>query len=662
MSFEVGQEIRFLVDRSFADGSIAYSGTVVEITSYSEGDLNFQIQFSGSHRNISVSALGTIFEFVTGDSELAQIGLALRQELDLYTTKVEFENLKNSQTIVPYTHSNLPATADNYTFAFDTTNQRLVYFNNYGWYNVGDDSVAKYTSYDIVVMSGQSNMGGNGNPGDLNGETGVSGEDLGRTQEQVIYLTVHDTASDMTTTLDHRGAQFVAGDKSTSASSNHGLDISFSDSYYHQSERPLVIIKYYIDGDNISSWDKSQSNAVLQNGTQNGWDGLTAAIDNATADLQSQNKNYSFRGFVWWQGESDPDNSNYATLFNTFRSNLEQYISTADLPTVIVQPQNMQDDLAILHGQIDIIAQDEHIKQVYTSDITDLTDGQVHWTSAGHVVIGNRVAILLYNLIEGNTGWTPSELGNYVGAWVDASDTDDASKVVQSNNFISEAKNLGSASVSLVQGDASKQPERLVNAQNGLDVIHFKRDSDKLTNSNVFIPSGSTAGDFYLFAVLAYHRFPTINDGGANGQLFAGNSFYAHAPLNNNTASIYFNTVLGGTQDTFVTHSAITDAEFNIMEFSRSASEATAGSTSLKRIFKNGSIEATKNATTEGANFLGGDLTWSNNTQHYLGELIIVTSNLSNDNRQKIEGYLAHKWGLTEKLDSSHPYKVNLPQ
>jgi len=584
-------------------------------------------------------------------------------------TAAEFNSIKSvinnnaDNMISPYTTEELPATADNYTFAFDTTNQRLVYFNNHGWYNVGDDTVAKYTSYDIVVMSGQSNMGGNGTPGDLNGVTGVSGEDLGRTQEQIIYLTVHDTTSDMSTPLDHRGAQFVAGNKSTDSSNNHGLDVSFSDSYYYQSQRPLVIIKYYIDGDKISSWDKTQSNAVLQNGSQNGWDGLTAAIDNATADLQSQNKNYSFKGFVWWQGESDPDNSTYATSFNTLRSNLEQYISTADLPTVIVQPQNTQDDLSIVHGQIDIIAQDEHIKQVYTSDITNLSDGHVHWTSAGHVVIGNRVANLLYNLIEGNTAWTPSELGNYVGAWIDASDSEDTDKIVHSNNFISEAKNLGSASVSLVQANAANQPERLVNAINGLDVIHFKRDADQLSGSDFFIPSGSTTGDFYLFVVLAYPRFPTINDGGGNGQLFQGTGFYAHAPYNNNAASIYWNTVLGGSQDLFATHSTITDAEFNIMEFSRSASEAAAGSTSLKTIAKNGTVEATQNATTEGANFINGNLNWNHTkTQHYLGEFIIVTSNLSNDNRQKIEGYLAHKWGLTEKLDSSHPYKVNLPQ
>jgi len=30
--------------------------------------------------------------------------------------------------------------------------------------------------------------------------------------------------------------------------------------------------------------------------------------------------------------------------------------------------------------------------------------------------------------------------------------------------------------------------------------------------------------------------------------------------------------------------------------------------------------------------------------------------------RQKMEGYLAHKWGTTDKLPSSHPYKFVTPQ
>jgi hypothetical protein len=43
-----------------------------------------------------------------------------------------------------------------------------------------------------------------------------------------------------------------------------------------------------------------------------------------------------------------------------------------------------------------------------------------------------------------------------------------------------------------------------------------------------------------------------------------------------------------------------------------------------------------------------------------LGE-VIFTEDISQVNSQKIEGYLAHKWGLVADLPSSHPYKSEAP-
>jgi hypothetical protein len=44
-----------------------------------------------------------------------------------------------------------------------------------------------------------------------------------------------------------------------------------------------------------------------------------------------------------------------------------------------------------------------------------------------------------------------------------------------------------------------------------------------------------------------------------------------------------------------------------------------------------------------------------------MGELIIVPSQLSEADRQKIEGYLAWKWGLESNLPVDHPYKNSAP-
>jgi hypothetical protein len=42
-------------------------------------------------------------------------------------------------------------------------------------------------------------------------------------------------------------------------------------------------------------------------------------------------------------------------------------------------------------------------------------------------------------------------------------------------------------------------------------------------------------------------------------------------------------------------------------------------------------------------------------------EVMIFNQNLSLDRRLKIEGYLAHKWGLVTQLPTQHPYQTSPP-
>jgi hypothetical protein len=44
-----------------------------------------------------------------------------------------------------------------------------------------------------------------------------------------------------------------------------------------------------------------------------------------------------------------------------------------------------------------------------------------------------------------------------------------------------------------------------------------------------------------------------------------------------------------------------------------------------------------------------------------VGEVIVGDGSLSDADRERIEGYLAHKWGLAANLPSSHPYKSSAP-
>jgi hypothetical protein len=63
---------------------------------------------------------------------------------------------------------------------------------------------------------------------------------------------------------------------------------------------------------------------------------------------------------------------------------------------------------------------------------------------------------------------------------------------------------------------------------------------------------------------------------------------------------------------------------------------------------------------------IGGSVeTVSNNIQYTantnINEILVFSDNLSDEVRQKVEGYLAHKWGLTENLPADHPWKAVSP-
>jgi hypothetical protein len=45
----------------------------------------------------------------------------------------------------------------------------------------------------------------------------------------------------------------------------------------------------------------------------------------------------------------------------------------------------------------------------------------------------------------------------------------------------------------------------------------------------------------------------------------------------------------------------------------------------------------------------------------YIAELVVSFSTHDSTTRQRIEGYLAHKWGLEASLPAGHPYKTTGP-
>jgi hypothetical protein len=82
-------------------------------------------------------------------------------------------------------------------------------------------------------------------------------------------------------------------------------------------------------------------------------------------------------------------------------------------------------------------------------------------------------------------------------------------------------------------------------------------------------------------------------------------------------------------------------------------------------VWRNGTLEATTNTivTPDATNVgysIGGQYTTPRKTHGVMGEILMVESTTT-PIREKIEGYLAHKWGMQASLPNEHPYKSSVP-
>jgi hypothetical protein len=56
---------------------------------------------------------------------------------------------------------------------------------------------------------------------------------------------------------------------------------------------------------------------------------------------------------------------------------------------------------------------------------------------------------------------------------------------------------------------------------------------------------------------------------------------------------------------------------------------------------------------------------WTGNGTEYwsgpIAEVVVLSQTMTTADRQRVEGYLAHKWGLTANLPAGHPYTTTPP-
>jgi hypothetical protein len=240
-----------------------------------------------------------------------------------------------------------------------------------------------------------------------------------------------------------------------------------------------------------------------------------------------------------------------------------------------------------------------------------------------------------------STLWTPDKLGASLALWLDAAD---ASTITLNGSTVSQWNDKSGNARHATQATAASQPTYV--------------SSDALLNSRPTVKVLADAGLVGLIVPeTSYREVFCVGYYGNGIQSLATNT----------------NTLLAGPSGAFNFERVIV-----LTNTSELVPYSGMGSNFTGTVYKNGDTVGTStllplpatsmrfrrdsglNVTqitylqysplTVGRNFRGG-----------FGEWVFIKSDLSGSDRQKLEGYLAHKWGTTGGLAADHPFKTLAP-
>ena len=242
--------------------------------------------------------------------------------------------------------------------------------------------------------------------------------------------------------------------------------------------------------------------------------------------------------------------------------------------------------------------------------------------------------------------WTPSDLDSgTLTAWYKA----DSLSLSDGDGVSSWDDSSGNGN-DVSQAISGRQPTFETNELNSLPVVRYDGTNDILSDGDIADLDVGT-GDIWMASV-----FKSTDDGGAQFFFEKGNTTFALIT----TAAGELQARLGGTTNIPKQSSGNwSRTAFVIATASRVSSTCNG--------FVNGSDMTTTGTTNSGSISnsnvldLGASAVGGNPMTGDMAEVLVGGATLSTEDRQKIEGYLAHRYGLEGNLPSDHPYKSAAP-
>lgn len=258
--------------------------------------------------------------------------------------------------------------------------------------------------------------------------------------------------------------------------------------------------------------------------------------------------------------------------------------------------------------------------------------------------------------------WTPAELATAV--WLDAAD---AATITLNGSSVSQWNDKSGNGVHVAQPTANQQPAYTASGLNSKGLLTFDGSNDNLFNQ--YYP-GAGASRNTLTTIIAVFKYITGGSSediaialGRVGAIQEVRGLYRAA---NGTTQGYvgwgaellsssLSCDIGGDHHLWsVVQSSITAPQISLW---RDGSIDSGSPRSLS-----GNLKSTVDYGVRIGNINAAEGSGYNySTNMSMAEVLIFDSALSTGNRQKCEGYLAHKWGLAASLPSDHPYKAAAP-
>ncbi len=246
------------------------------------------------------------------------------------------------------------------------------------------------------------------------------------------------------------------------------------------------------------------------------------------------------------------------------------------------------------------------------------------------------------------TPWSPDEVGALL--WLDASDP---TTITLSGTKVTGWDNKAGGSYNSYQSDDAKRPEYQTSGLNGENTIRFDGSDDFLRIDHNNALNMLASQDFEIFSVIksdvAPNQAAIYAKGGVSSRDFM---LYFYNPA----IKFYMD---GGSMQMQAPTSVGTNA--NMGWARRQGNNGLLYNTISGSASDNGASGATNNGNVHNVSIGAMD----EGTQRFfdgdIAEIILIKRALTQEEREQMEGYLAHKWGLEDDLPNGHPYKTAVP-